>query len=163
MTITGTNHIVLYVRDARVHEAFYRDHLDFDTIIEDPDGHYVFMRAPGSDNHHDIAFFTIGASAGASAAGSATVGMYHVAWAVGSIEELITMRDRLAAAGALVGASDHGVNKSLYCHDPDGLEFEVTWLVPPEHWGDMERRAIIEPLDLEADRDRFDALLGPAD
>lgn len=155
MSITGTNHIVLYVRDAQAHEAFYRDNLDFETIIDHPEGAYVFMRAPASANHHDIAFFTIGAGAGPSGAGHDTVGMYHVAWGVATIDDLITMRDRLAAAGALVGSSDHGVNKSLYCHDPDGLEFEVTWVVPPELWGDLEHQAIIEPLDLESDRERY--------
>ena len=62
------------------------------------------------------------------------------------------MRDRLPQAGALVGASDHGANKSLYAHDPDGLEFEVMWLVPPEHWGDEEHEAIIEPLDIDAEK-----------
>lgn len=62
---------------------------------------------------------------------------------------------RRQAAGALVGASDHGANKSLYAHDPDGLEFEVMWLVPPEHWGDAEKLAIIEPLDLAAERAHF--------
>ena len=35
------------------------------------------------------------------------------------------------AIGALVGASDHGANKSLYAKDPDGIEFEVMWEVPP--------------------------------
>ncbi len=163
MTVTGTNHIVLYVRDARAHEAFYHDHLDFETVIDDPTGQFVFMRAPASDNHHDIAFFTIGTEAAPSTAGRETVGMYHVAWEVATLDELIEMRDRLTAAGALVGASDHGVNKSLYCHDPDGLEFEVMWLVPPEHWGDAEHQAIVEPLDLEADRTRFAELMGTAD
>jgi len=32
--------------------------------------------------------------------------------------------------GALVGASDHGSTKALYAKDPDGIEFEVSWLVP---------------------------------
>jgi hypothetical protein len=36
----------------------------------------------------------------------------------------------LIEAGALVGASDHGVSLSLYAKDPDGLEFEVFWTVP---------------------------------
>ena len=58
------------------------------------------------------------------------------------------MRERLAAAGALVGASDHGANKSLYAVDPDGLEFEVMWLVPAEHWGEAEHEAIVAPLDI---------------
>ena len=54
-----------------------------------------------------------------------------------------------------MGASDHGANKSLYAKDPDGLEFEVMWLVPAEHWGDAEHQAIVEPLDIDAERSRF--------
>ena len=62
------------------------------------------------------------------------------------------MRARLAEAGALVGASDHGANKSLYAKDPDGLEFEVMWLTPAETWGDEEHEAIVRPLDFDAVR-----------
>jgi catechol-2,3-dioxygenase len=116
------------------------------------------MRAPASDNHHDIAFFTIGADAGPSEAGRRTVGMYHLAWEVPTLAELADMRDRLSAAGALVGQSDHGCNKSLYAHDPDGLEFEVMWLVPAEHWGEAEHQAIIRPLDIAAERAHFEGL-----
>ena len=146
---------MLYVRDARRTERFYADVLGFSTIIDHPGGAYVFMRAPASDNHHDIAFFTIGEGAAPSEAGRRTVGMYHVAWEVPTLHELAEMRERLAAAGALVGASDHGANKSLYARDPDGLEFEVMWLVPPEHWGEAEHQAIIDPLDIAAEIARF--------
>ena len=41
-------------------------------------------------------------------------------------------RARLTAAGALVGASDHGTTKSLYGKDPDGIEFEIAWVVPAD-------------------------------
>ena len=81
--------------------------------------------------------------------------MYHLAWEVPTLGDLADVRDRLVAAGCLVGASDHGVNKSLYATDPDGLEFEVMWLVPREFWGEAEPTAVIEPLDLEAEIDRF--------
>lgn len=155
MSIKGMNHAVLYVRDARAHQRFYRDVLDFETMIEEPTGQFVFMRGPASPNHHDIAFFTIGAAAGPSAAGSSTVGLYHIAWEVGTLDELIVMRSKLEAVGALIGASDHGANKSLYAKDPDGLEFEVMWLVPADRWGDEAHEAIIRPLDLEADKLRF--------
>lgn len=155
--ISGMNHAVLYVRDAHRHQQFYADVLGFSTVIDGP-GPYVFMRGPASQNHHDIAFFSIGESAGASQAGRGTVGMYHIAWEVGSLDELEEMRKRLAEAGALIGASDHGANKSLYARDPDGLEFEVMWLVPAEHWGAEENEAIIRPLDINADRARFAAL-----
>lgn len=148
--IRGMNHAVLYVRDAQVHRRFYEDVLGFSTIIDGP-GPFVFMRAPASTNHHDIAFFTIGAGAQPSEAGQRTVGMYHLAWEVATLDELAAMRERLQAAGALVGASDHHVNKSLYCRDPDGLEFEVMWLTPPDRWGERESDAIVEPLDLDRD------------
>ena len=155
MGISRMNHAVLYVRDARRHQRFYTDVLGFRTIVEDPGGAYVFMRGPDSDNHHDIAFFTIGAGAGPSEAGRRTVGLYHLAWEVASLDELAELRQRLAASGALVGASDHGANKSLYGKDPDGLEFEVMWLTPASTWGDEEHEAIIRPLDLDAERRHF--------
>jgi catechol-2,3-dioxygenase len=160
MGISGMNHAVLYVRDARQQQRFYADVLGFKTIIEEPAGAFVFMRAPDSANHHDIAFFSIGADAGPSAAGRSTVGMYHLAWQVSSLDELAAMRSRMTDAGCLVGESDHGANKSLYGHDPDGLEFEVMWLVPAEHWGDEEHQAIVRRLDLDAEQRRFAVLLG---
>ncbi len=155
MPISGMNHAVLYVRDAERTRRFYEDVLGFSTVIDHPGGAYVFMRAPASSNHHDIAFFTIGEGAAPSDAGRRTVGMYHIAWQVPTLADLEEMRDRLSAAGALKGASDHGANKSLYAMDPDGLEFEVMWLVPAEHWGEAEHQAIIEPLDIAGERRRF--------
>ena len=65
------------------------------------------------------------------------------------------MRERLRAAGALVGSSDHGANKSLYAVDPDGLEFEVMYLVPAAEWGAEEHEAIVRPLDLDRELQRF--------
>jgi catechol-2,3-dioxygenase len=155
IVIMGMNHAVLYVRDARRQQRFYTEVLGFSTVIEEPGGQFVFMRAPASANHHDIAFFTIGNEAGPSTAGANTVGTYHIAWEVEHLADLEQMRDRLVAAGALVGASDHGANKSLYAKDPDGLEFEVMWLVPAAQWGAEEHEAIIRPLDLDAELERF--------
>ncbi len=153
--ITGMNHAVLYVRDARTQQGFYADVLGFTTVVGDDEGRFAFMRAPASENHHDIAFFSIGSGAGPSTAGRTSVGLYHLAWQVATIEELATMRERLQAAGALVGASDHGASKSLYAVDPDGLEFEVMYPVPADAWGDEEHDAVIRPLDLERELERF--------
>ncbi|HUP74599.1 MAG TPA: VOC family protein [Acidimicrobiales bacterium] len=155
MAILGLNHAVLYVRDARRSSRFYMDVLGFVPVIEDAAGRFAFLRAPASVNHHDIAFFSIGAGAGDSTAGKSTVGMYHIAWAVPTIDELMSMREKLIAAGAYGGESDHGVNKSVYAKDPDGLEFEVTYVVRPEYWGGDEHEAIIRSLDLDAELARF--------
>ena len=91
MTIRQLNHAVLYVRDAQRHRRFYTDVLGFETVIDGP-GPFVFMRAPGSANHHDIAFFTVGDAAADSDAGRRTVGMYHLAWEVATLDEDATLR-----------------------------------------------------------------------
>jgi catechol-2,3-dioxygenase len=145
------NHAVLYVRSADRTASFYEDVLGFRRIVADPGNRFAFLRAPLSENHHDIAFFTIGEEAGPSRAGR-DVGLYHIAWEVPTLEDLADAEAGLRAAGALVGKSDHGANKSLYAKDPDGLEFEVMWLVPPDQWGDEEHEAIIRPLDIAAEQ-----------
>lgn len=155
--ITGMNHAVLYVRDARRQQMFYEEVLGFETIVAHPEGIYVFLRAPGSTNHHDLACFSIGSGAGPTTAGRDQVGLYHLAWEVPTLADLATLERRLRDAGALKGSSDHGVNKSLYAMDPDGIEFEVMWLTPPELWGDEEHQAIVRPLDLAADVETYGA------
>lgn len=146
--ITELNHAVLYVRDVDVSVAFYRDVLGFSVVDEMP-GRAAFLRAGGSANHHDLGLFALGAGAPQPAPGS--TGLYHLAWRVGSIQELARARDVLRDAGALSGQSDHGVSKSLYAADPDGNEFEVMYLLPEDEWGEYATRAVVQPLDLEAE------------
>ena len=61
--------VVIAVPDLSRTMAYYRDVLGFELIIDHPQGAFAFMRAPGSTNHHDIAFFTIGEGAAPSTAG----------------------------------------------------------------------------------------------
>jgi len=155
MAIKGLNHAVLYVRDAARSAAFYEDVLGFTTAASFEGG--AFLRAPDSTTDHDIAFFSIGDGAGPSMAGRATVGLYHLAWEVGTLQELSDLATKLSDAGALVGASDHTVSKSLYAKDPDGLEFEVCWVVPAELLDGSASPQIL-PLDLPSEIARFGAL-----
>jgi catechol-2,3-dioxygenase len=92
------------------------------------------------------------------------LGLYHLAWEVGTLAELADVRDRLTARGALVGASDHRVSKSLYARDPSGIEFEVLWRVPAQDWEqEMRGGAMIAPLDLEGEIERWgDRVTGAA-
>ena len=78
--------------------------------------------------------------------------MYHIAWEVPTLHELEEMRDRLAATRARWSApATTAPTRACTPSDPDGLEFEVMWLVPAEHWGEAEHEAIIEPLDIDAE------------
>jgi catechol-2,3-dioxygenase len=49
---------------------------------------------------------------------------------VDTLSELQRISGLLKDHGALVGAADHVTTKALYAKDPDGIEFEVCWLVP---------------------------------
>ncbi|MGW3607023.1 VOC family protein [Micromonospora sp. NPDC005161] len=159
MGIHRLNHAVLYVSDLARSVAFYRDVLGFRPVAMTPDGFRgaTFLQAPDSTNDHDLGLFEIGAGAGRSTAGRATVGLYHLAWEVDTLDELAATAERLSAAGALVGTSDHGTTKSLYGQDPDGLEFEVVWLVPADRLDDdaLAARKRIGRLDLAAERQRY--------
>ena len=157
MPVQRLNHAVLYVRDVERSSAFYRDVLGFRAKMEMPGA--VFLQAEGSTNDHDLGLFQIGAAAGASTAGRSTVGLYHLAWEVDTLAELSRIRDALLQAGALVGASDHGTTKALYAQDPDGIEFEVSWLLPadlitPEV---LAASRAIAPLDLDREIARYGA------
>lgn len=150
--VTTLNHAVLYVRDAHESADFYRRALDFQVVSEMARG-AVFLRASASDNHHDLALFSVGATAPAPERGR--VGLYHLAWEVPTIDDLVDARAHLLELGALVGESDHGVSKSLYARDIDGIEFEVLWTVPRDSWGEYEEHAVTQPLDIVAEQARW--------
>jgi catechol-2,3-dioxygenase len=150
--VARLNHAVLYVRDASVAADFYARVFGFE-VVESMGGRAVFMRAGGGDNHHDLGLFSVGPQAPRPQRGS--VGLYHLAWEVPTIEDLATAARELEAEDALGGASDHGVSKSLYGMDPDGNEFEIMWRVPREAWGDMEKGAGIRHLDIDAEIARW--------
>jgi catechol-2,3-dioxygenase len=156
MAIHRLNHAVLYVRDVARSVEFYRAVLGFEIVME-LGGKAAFLRAPDSSNDHDLGLFEIGAAAGASGAGRTTVGLYHLAWEVDTLRDLETLAGRLSEACALVGMSDHSTTKSLYAQDPDGLEFEVAWIVPAELLDDatMQARDRIRPLDLAGEIARY--------
>lgn len=150
MGIRRLNHAVLYVRDVARSVDFYTSVLGFETVHRLTGA--AFLRAPESDNDHDLGLFEIGAAAADSPAGRSSVGLYHLAWSVPTLTDLADHERRLREAGALVGASDHVTTKALYARDPDGLEFEVSWLVPLDRVTDEMRAGVaIRPLDIDAE------------
>src|SRR2546427_10016524 len=83
-TVTRLNHAVLFVRDADVAAEFYRDVFGFEELEPPTEMRAAFMRAPGGQNHHDLGLFEVGPAAARPPRGS--VGLYHLAWEVPTIE-----------------------------------------------------------------------------
>jgi len=158
MGIHRLNHAVLFVSDLRRSVGFYTEVLGFRVVDMTPEGFRgaAFLQAPDSTNDHDLGLFEV-PSAQASSAGRSTVGLYHLAWEVDTLETLESLAVKLVGADALVGTSDHGTTKSLYGRDPDGLEFEVVWLIPKDLLDDdaLQARKTIRPLDLAKEKSRY--------
>jgi catechol-2,3-dioxygenase len=156
MPVRRLNHAVLYVGDLAATVDFYCYALGFERRMEIP-GRAAFLRSPESANDHDLGLFAV--PEGTIPQGH-YLGLYHLAWEVGTLAELVEIRGRLAERGALVGASDHKVSKSLYAKDPSGIEFEVMWRVPADAWEqETASGAMIAPLDLEAELARWGGLV----
>jgi catechol-2,3-dioxygenase len=154
------NHAVMFVSDVKRSVDFYTNVLGFRAINMTPEGFRgaAFLQAPGSTNDHDLGLFEV-PGARPSAAGRETVGLYHLAWEVDTLDELERTAVALSEADALVGSSDHGTTKSLYGKDPDGLEFEIVWLIPADLLDEqaLAARKRIGRLDLEREKARYGA------
>lgn len=149
--VTKLSHAVLFVSDVERSKAFYEKAFGLREVAGRPGA--AFLRADESGQHHDLALMEVGPQAMNPPQGS--IGLYHLAWEVETIDELAESVEALLEMGALVGASDHGATKSLYGKDPDGIEFEILWRLPREAWGEFENSVKTVPLDLAAELARW--------
>ncbi len=143
------NHAVLYVSDVERSKAFWTNALAMDVVAEMPGA--VFLKLSNGANDHDLGLFQVGP---ATTPPGRAPGLYHLAWQVNTIDELVQARATLEALGALVGQSSHGTTKSVYAKDPDGIEFEVMWMLPQSEWAKVGG-VTVEPIDFDAELERW--------
>jgi catechol-2,3-dioxygenase len=147
--LTRLQHLVLWVSSVERSVRFYCDVLGFEVKTRYPNA--AFLKIPGTPDDHHLGLFE---QAGVLPPDESVARMYHSAWEVADITDLVRARRRLIEVGALVGSSNHGVSLSLYAKDPDGLEFEVFWTVPGgrstptralDLEGELARRGVTAP------------------
>ncbi|HRO28776.1 MULTISPECIES: VOC family protein [Micrococcaceae] len=153
LSLVRLNHAVLFVTDLERAERFYTEVFGMEVAAREPHANAAFLRLPRSGNHHDLGLFGLGSGAAPTARGG--VGLYHLAWQLDTIEELAQARQALIEADAYTGQSSHGATKSIYGADPDGNEFELMWMLPRQYWGAYEHAAPVEPLELDAELERW--------
>jgi catechol-2,3-dioxygenase len=146
--IRRLNHAVLFVSDLDRALEFYVDTLGFRLTSRETRMNAAFLQAADSANHHDLGLFGLGPGTPGPSRGHA--GLYHLAWQVDTIDQLVALRQALLDVGAITGESSHGATMSVYGADPDGNQFEVMWMLPRRDWGEYETTAVVEPLDLPA-------------
>ena len=119
-------HVVLMVTDLKRSIAFYTGVLGFkvsDIYGEDMmPGGMVFMRL--NPDHHGVAL--IGGAPGPSQ----THELHHMAFEVGSLDEVFRARKHLRESGATIvfdGRRRAGVQIAVEFRDPDGHRLEIYW------------------------------------
>jgi catechol 2,3-dioxygenase len=114
-------HIVLKVRDAAKSRDFYTRTLGLKVAHEDLERGAVFLSF--GEAHHDLALFQL---ATGEAPDAAQPGLHHMAWQLGSVEELQAAYRELKALGVPIESTvEHNVTRSIYFPDPDGNRVEL--------------------------------------
>ncbi len=139
--IIGVHHAAFRCRDAEQTVWFYRDVLGLvaeggivldevtGTGEQDPYMHIFFRMKNGEY----IAFFDAPGSADADWFERKPSFDMHFAFEVASEADLIAMQERINAHGvSALGPLDHGMVKSIYMYDPNGIQIELT-IRTPDH------------------------------
>src|SRR3977135_2602872 len=111
--LTRLQHLVLWVSNVERSVRFYRDMLGFEVKTQSPRA--AFLRIPGSPDDHHLGLFE---HTGVPGPHEGVARMYHSAWEVGDITDLVRARRRLMEAGALVGSSNQAECPSRSPQDP---------------------------------------------
>jgi catechol 2,3-dioxygenase-like lactoylglutathione lyase family enzyme len=134
MQLQGVHHVAYRCRDAKETVEFYQKHLDMDfqlAIAEDnvpstgePDPYmHIFLDA---GNGNVLAFFELPTQPDMGRDENTPQWVQHIAFKLGSMDELLQAKERLEAAGIdVLGPTDHTIFKSLYFFDPNGHRIEL--------------------------------------
>lgn len=115
-------HLVLNVTDVERSTAFYRDVVGFQVARYRPNGTGTFLTC--GVVHHNLALFK--APDGAQLRQKGQIGLNHFAFKVENYKALQEAHTRLVEAGATIDhIVDHGMTRSVYFLDPDGIEMEL--------------------------------------
>jgi catechol 2,3-dioxygenase-like lactoylglutathione lyase family enzyme len=129
----GINHLALVTPDMDTTVRFYVGVLGMRLVVTTMAGpmrHYFFEIGPGNT----VAFFEVaGAETFAKAAGGPTdraIQLDHISFDVPDEHALEMLRKRLLDAGSEVTTVvDHGVIRSVYFTDPNGIALEASYWV----------------------------------
>jgi glyoxylase I family protein len=134
---TGLHHVRITVTDLARSRAFYQDVLGFTVAVESPgDPSDPAVRSDPAQFYGGVVFQAPGVLFGLRPVAEPTdrfdstrVGLDHISFAVGSVDELDVAADRLTEAGVEHGEVTRldGVGIAILSfNDPDGVHLELT-------------------------------------
>ena len=134
MAIERIHHVAYRCRDAKQTVEWYGKHLGMDFVLAIAEDHVPSTHAPDPYMHvfldagggNILAFFELPSSPAMGRDEATPTWVQHLAFKVGSVEELEATKARLEAAGIeVIGVTDHTIFKSIYFFDPNGHRLEL--------------------------------------
>ena len=134
MDIKRIHHVAYRCNDAKETVEFYQKHMDMGFVLaiaedkvpstQEPDPYmHVFLDA-GQGNV--LAFFELPNSPTMGRDENTPEWVQHIAFELGSMEELLAAKERLETAGLdVLGPTHHGIFQSIYFFDPNGHRIEL--------------------------------------
>lgn len=134
MAIRKIHHVAYRCNDAKETALWYEKNLGMKLVLaiaedqvpstKDPDPYmHLFLDAGGGNI---LAFFEIPKSAPMGRDPNTPNWVQHIAFEVGSMEELEAARAKLEANGVdVIGITDHTIFQSIYFRDPNGHRLEL--------------------------------------
>lgn len=124
----GIDHVALAVRDVRSSARWYADVLGLQRLHEEVWGDFPAVVGNGTTA---IALFPVEGEAPKPRPDRATIAMRHLAFRVDRAN-FTAAKAALAGRGVDFTEQHHGIAESIYFHDPDGHELEITTYLTKE-------------------------------
>jgi len=156
MDIKRIHHVAYRCNDAKETVEFYQKHMDMGFVLaiaedkvpstQEPDPYmHVFLDA-GQGNV--LAFFELPNSPQMGRDENTPEWVQHIAFELGSMEELLAAKERLETAGLdVLGPTHHGIFQSIYFFDPNGHRIELAANIGTE--AEMKQLNEVAPAMLE--------------
>jgi catechol 2,3-dioxygenase-like lactoylglutathione lyase family enzyme len=134
MAIERIHHVAYRCRDAKETVAWYGRHLGMGFVLAIAENQVPSTHAPDPYMHvfldagagNVLAFFELPNSPEMGRDEATPAWVQHLAFKVGSLEELERTKASLEAAGVeVIGITDHAIFKSIYFFDPNGHRLEL--------------------------------------
>mgnify|MGYP000973769365 CR=1 FL=1 len=134
MNIKKIHHVAYRCIDAKETVAFYNDVLNMDLMLAIAEDRVPSTKAPDPYIHvfldagqgNVLAFFEIPNSPPMGRDENTPAWVQHIAFDIGSMEELAAAKTRIEGMGLdVIGPTDHYLFKSIYFFDPNGHRLEL--------------------------------------
>ena len=151
MKIEQMHHVAYRCKDAKETVEWYGKMLNMDFILAIAEDHVPSTHEPDpymhlfldAGNGNVLAFFELPTKPEMGRDPNTPIWVQHIAFKVGSMDDLMAAKARAEAHGLdVLGPTHHGIFKSIYFFDPNGHRLELACDIgTPDQYAELKRVA----------------------